>query len=743
MLDESSLTDYEQQNAPRVLLMPARPITKGIIMGQKRLTRDPAGQFLRVLIRSLPVSISTLSRDRETDLIADRPYVQRALLSPVGNIDSILQSPVSPLANEHQRRASPSRSATSPMPRYRRPPSPDLSSNLDCAFPPWLPPSTPGRSSSPASRPGSRKGSTGNGSSRRAFTEPESFMDPKSPEVEKAVKMNRAQGPVVKGNTRKEPSLERAATFDQASSGWPLKGQWESPVVVEQRPATALPVQQALALNAVPDRSTSVPPAQAGGQGNVARTKGRFAPMRPQRPGGVDGFLVQLKEDTTKEAEPSLTPLRSTDRSNTFPVSTGLQTSNSTAELGRRPSEPACPSKRPVMPHLAISAPSNVKRNYQNVQTPAERAGIRNAPSPPRSTSQTGLRVDLGPGNTPPPMPSVSRVQQDYPKHAPSSSSSSTTSSHSGGENGSRSDSSPTISTTSSLSAISSGAEEQSLASSGTRLPSQKSHGRLRERVQTDSSPMPMVQEVRSWVPPARAYANLAQESPIPTEQPSYTTPRQQSSSSPPESPMDPALDRVFRKEQPQKPAQQSHLPPATQPDKLLSSSPPSQITPGQVRQRSADGAVRRPGTASKHVCRGCHEPIVGKSVKAADGRLTGRYHKQCFVCKTCQMTFATADFYVIDNHPYCEHHYHELNDSLCTGCKHGIEGQYLETQQSQKFHPRCLTCLTCREVLSDDYFEIGGKVYCERHAFAAVRSQSSLGPKRDMERRTTRLMMM
>ena len=100
-------------------------------------------------------------------------------------------------------------------------------------------------------------------------------------------------------------------------------------------------------------------------------------------------------------------------------------------------------------------------------------------------------------------------------------------------------------------------------------------------------------------------------------------------------------------------------------------------------------------------------------------------------------------DFYVLDNNPYCEYHYHALNDSLCASCNHGIEGQYLETQQRLKFHPKCLTCTTCRVVLNDDYFEISSKVYCERHAFAAVRSQGGLGPKRNMERRTTRLMIM
>jgi hypothetical protein len=43
--------------------------------------------------------------------------------------------------------------------------------------------------------------------------------------------------------------------------------------------------------------------------------------------------------------------------------------------------------------------------------------------------------------------------------------------------------------------------------------------------------------------------------------------------------------------------------------------------------------SFRRPA-AAKGNCRGCGEPIKGKSVSSADGRLTGRYHKQCRCCK-------------------------------------------------------------------------------------------------------------
>lgn len=105
----------------------------------------------------------------------------------------------------------------------------------------------------------------------------------------------------------------------------------------------------------------------------------------------------------------------------------------------------------------------------------------------------------------------------------------------------------------------------------------------------------------------------------------------------------------------------------------------------------------------------------------------------------TCKEAFATADFYVLNDHPYCAHHYHELNDTLCEGCGSGIEGHYLETSTvsgsgAKKFHPQCLKCATCKIQLNDDYFEHGGQVYCERDAFRVIsgpRSPYGTAPSR------------
>jgi LIM domain len=146
----------------------------------------------------------------------------------------------------------------------------------------------------------------------------------------------------------------------------------------------------------------------------------------------------------------------------------------------------------------------------------------------------------------------------------------------------------------------------------------------------------------------------------------------------------------------------------------------------------------------NKGPCRGCGDTIRGKSVSSADGRLTGKYHKACFVCQTCKEGFETGEFYVMNNLPYCERHYHRLNNSLCSSCDQGIEGQYLETERKQKYHKYCFTCTDCMKVLRDDYFELKGKYYCERDAMRMSRSQPRLLPPgaRNPERRRTKLMM-
>ncbi|KAI0470681.1 hypothetical protein GGR56DRAFT_140106 [Xylariaceae sp. FL0804] len=145
----------------------------------------------------------------------------------------------------------------------------------------------------------------------------------------------------------------------------------------------------------------------------------------------------------------------------------------------------------------------------------------------------------------------------------------------------------------------------------------------------------------------------------------------------------------------------------------------------GQTRSRDPGSHNRQPsrGARPRGDCKACRKPITGKSVSSADGRLTGRYHKACFVCTTCQEPFSSSTFYVLNDQPYCEQHYHKLNGSLCASCNRGIEGQYLEDEVPQKYHPGCFRCGDCGTVLRDGYFDVDGQSYCERDAWKRIQS--------------------
>lgn len=146
-----------------------------------------------------------------------------------------------------------------------------------------------------------------------------------------------------------------------------------------------------------------------------------------------------------------------------------------------------------------------------------------------------------------------------------------------------------------------------------------------------------------------------------------------------------------------------------------MGASPPSPRVAPPQRKGSAQ--------PSRGDCKACRLPIKGKSISSADGRLTGKYHKACFVCTTCQEAFSSAEFYVLDDKPYCSRHYHKLNGSLCGACSKGIEGQYLEDETSLKYHVGCFRCLDCGHSLSDGYYEVDGGSYCEKDALRRVQN--------------------
>ncbi|KAF4543988.1 Zinc finger LIM-type protein [Lasiodiplodia theobromae] len=482
-------------------------------------------------------------------------------------------------------------------------------------------------------------------------------------------------------------------------------------------------------------RSTGLPaPAEVGGK--------RVPPPRPARPDeNVDSFLEALQGEAN---QPSLAGLGMRSQLSPIQKDTNGAANKASISLPRRPSDkvPPPPPKslarnistddtpewwdspdkaRPSSPEKPPAEPAQHERKASVADDNAKRY--------PRRTSSRNLSLkdlDLGP-RPPVPQPPRLEVRPRGTSHAPSDSGSSEASS--GFDRSSRS-TPPT---------------------SAGASPIAEPFKAYRPFDQPPSGPRPGT----STGPPPEAQRRPSMSRPNPPESLPLSPPQLRAVPDAPESPMDPAIQRgIFT---PNRPSDSSALP-EIQSVVREDEKPPMPPVPAEeeppmkplTHTRTAS-LGKRPGTAGKGNCRGCGEVIVGKSVKAADGRLTGRWHKQCFTCRTCHSPFQTADFYVIDNHPYCAHHYHQMNGSLCRHCNYGIEGQYLETERRQKFHPQCFACDTCRMPLRDDYFEVMGVVYCERHAWHAAR-QTGGGPRgmlapgdprRNPERRRTRLMMM
>ncbi|KAF2153914.1 hypothetical protein K461DRAFT_118486 [Myriangium duriaei CBS 260.36] len=398
-------------------------------------------------------------------------------------------------------------------------------------------------------------------------------------------------------------------------------------------------------------------------------------PSRPTRPGGeVDNFIASLKEDSRKPNSANPVGLRPTvSRSNT-------QKSNPLPGLERSPSEP-----------VQQSSNRDANRGPERSATTNDLQGNGYSSYPTRTSSRSGPRNEARDSEGP--LPALTYGKTGYEGHYSSNSNSSTASS----SNSRDSAFSTGLSTPpSDVSLVS----DSKFANNGSTQ--NKGYGGNPYSSSAYNPYNPYASEEMSkppqqngWVPPAKAYA------PSPATDYSFDI-----SIYPPSS---------------------KDVTPAPR-NNPFSNRDRDQTAPRPGLQRTETGST----TASlkpRHSCRGCKQPIVGKSVKASDGRLTGRYHRPCFVCTTCRAPFTSSQVYVLHDRPYCEYHYHALNSSLCASCDTGIEGQYRETEKREKYHPRCLTCRTCRETLSEEYFEVNSNVYCERHAMAEVRRLAQPGP--------------
>lgn len=590
------------------------------------------------------------------------------------------------------------RSVTTPVPRSKAPPSPDFTSNLDCAFPPFPSKSTTPRTTKP--RPRDRLEPT----YQHRYAEPSPLFAPLSPRTNGGENVSRrmdtiAPGPF-DGTSERRPSTAGTPTSPAASAsamGHKRNGTQDSikssgSAMQQQRASN---VSTGSRSSAYSNRSIGLPSSPKPG---MRRFTPPPLPSTSEQTEGIDAFLDRLQNETNKSSYAA-----KDDSSNVDHVRPESR------ERKGPPPRPRRPSSRDLLSGgMASFEPTDFMSTSAETRTHSRHGSATGSTNdhelshslrpPPLLTSRFGSEAPLNPLHT----PSDSGLSDD-----------------SYASSGFRSIASSRSSPPGSIAGHSREASKLS----------RTEHVVEEETYERTASP-----ESYADLPPPRRLEGLNMPN-VPAALPRSLSPNY---SDVPESPMDPAIQIVN--------------PNGRRPKELLPQGDNGQVNgrnPIQTqRSETQEPEPRRLKTSSKGNCRGCSEPIVGKSVKDSSGRLTGRYHKQCFVCRTCADPFPTAEFYVFENSPYCEHHYHRLNDSLCKSCNRGIEGQYLETDMRQKFHPKCFACTTCRIVLRDGYFEVGGQRYCDRHAqSAAAPPQNHLGPggykPRNLQKRGTRLMMM
>ncbi|KAF2736094.1 hypothetical protein EJ04DRAFT_575711 [Polyplosphaeria fusca] len=673
-------------------------LDRAATFGASRFNGSSTGQ-LRPGRMAPPPKIDALAANKPFGNLAPSP------LSDYSNPKS--QSPLSPRSPGPGRAPfKMNRSATSPMPRPMGPPSPDLPANMDCAFPPF----PTSRSATPTGgKPKSRE--RPDQRHKHRYAEPSPLYAPLSPRTnggesvlkrmntiapgpfdgrsdERRPSTSHGKSPVEQGNV--QPGHRRTATQSSIKSNGITATQRAS--ITSNRSRSSTFSNRSVGLPARPKpgvtaQSSTLPPPPPPPSNNETSVE------------GIDAFLDRLQKETQRPSQ-----INPENRSKTFP-------------LRKESNDAANPPMRPRRPSESRAAAGRTDGSN----------AAQSAPRPPntfpiRSTSRAGSRSGLRPEALAPPLPPMPVLPKERPQkplHTPSDSG---LSDDSNSSSGFRSAASSRSSPPGSESSVSS----RSASKSG--------------RPDFNDEPFPRVASPESYGEPQRTDSRTGRTG---YDRGKAPEPLVQGPTSPVasalESPMDPAIQMGLFQQARRSESRSSSRPLVQN----VPRSPPKRMDSEEPRALPA----RRATVANKGNCKGCGEAITGKSVKDSSGRLSGRYHKQCFVCRTCRSPFPSADFYVFDNAPYCEQHYHKLNGSLCKACNRGIEGQYLDTDQRDKFHPKCFTCSTCRVVLRDDYYEVGGKVYCDRHAYHASQQSNFLGPGgnrgRNLQKRSTRLMMM
>ena len=555
--------------------------------------------------RAPPSSIDSSAASTSAALIAltdhladpntstDRPFMRNNTLAASTYSRSHSKSPFALEGGPQSPFRSPNRSATSPLPRHAPAPSLELPTNLDCAFPPFPTGSASGRRTpaSPRTPPGL------DGSSRKGYhpDELDPTYKPVSPKSNGNVlkRMNTiAPGPFGVGPRRRDAG-------ESASTG---SGHERTPTYSGPYPTSAN-----MSTSIDQSRSPSIAASELSNASDTSKITHRRVPTlangtMASRPGtprtdstrkvsviaqGSDAAYDQVRLGSVSQA-----PLSQEDFTRSIELpSTTIPRKPSLAEapkigLPRRPSELRTTGRRPTL--ASIDASENGSESGFGSREP-----VKEFEDSGRRPSRKGSKASLYHEQTiseelAPPLPNIPQSNHNPRlQHTSTESQSSNGSGYGSEARTGSSRSTPPL--------------PEPSENSTRRMPASSPFG------SKSRSPRDKAQNQSNFKPGHRRDGSPASiDKPLPSRPPQESTkPAPQTKSSRPRIDLSGygAFGNPYEDREPRR----------------------SSLT---TEDEPPHG--RRPSTASKGTCRGCGETIRGKSVSSADGRLTGRYHKQC-----------------------------------------------------------------------------------------------------------------
>jgi len=106
--------------------------------------------------------------------------------------------------------------------------------------------------------------------------------------------------------------------------------------------------------------------------------------------------------------------------------------------------------------------------------------------------------------------------------------------------------------------------------------------------------------------------------------------------------------------------------------------------------------------------CGMCMKPVTVEGCTAF-GKV---YHKECFKCCVCKRRI-DGKFFQKNGKPYCAKDYEKIVEECCV-CKQPIKGDCIESGK-KAYHPGCLKCFVCGEILRGQYFFYEEEPICEQ----------------------------